>query len=177
MKNCIVVGTTNYAGKMFKDRWHAIQSLLSMVAAKLAYSIPSNLDIHAYLKSIPNNGYEFNNIREKPHRSLIKESNHCWPWIPSTTTHPTSHKIRGDLTITLYIHSADSSKWIHIDQHLIEIITLATPVHPSPQTYTYPITKGPGYNIPNTFQPTTPPPNTNGPKDTLDLPPFSWTLR
>ena len=39
MKNCIVVVTRNYAGKMFKDRWSAIQSQLSVVAAKAIMSL------------------------------------------------------------------------------------------------------------------------------------------
>ncbi len=48
MSNCIVVITRHYSQKMFSGRWTAIQNQFSIIAAKLGYSIPSSLDIHAY---------------------------------------------------------------------------------------------------------------------------------
>ncbi len=54
MNNCIIVVTRHYGGKMFAGRWTAIQNQCAIIAAKLGYNVPRDLDIHAYQNPLNN---------------------------------------------------------------------------------------------------------------------------
>ena len=85
MKNCIIVITRHYTQKMFAGRWTAIQNQFAIIASKLGYNIPHNLDIHAFLRSTNSSPYEYKQAAPP------KEYSRITPLMSMDTQYRTAH--------------------------------------------------------------------------------------